>query len=111
MAHTLSLGEKLLVFAEGKRSRSGRVEVESAAAGVGRVYRSLPGCQVLCIYIRGAQQETYSDVPARGDRFRGSLSLIEPKTDFRGLRGSLDVAKQIAGRLAEMEQEYFDRWK
>lgn len=111
MAHTLSVGEKVLVFAEGRRSRSGRVEVESAAAGVGRVFRSLPGCRVLCVYLRGEQQESFSDSPARGDRFHGSMNLFEPKTDFRGLRGSLDVARQIAGRLAEMEHEYFDRRK
>jgi 1-acyl-sn-glycerol-3-phosphate acyltransferase len=111
MAHTLSVGEQVLVFAEGRRSRSGRVEVESAAAGVGRVYRSLPGCQVLCVYLRGKRQESYSETPARGDHFRGLLRLIEPKTDHRGLRGSLDIAQQIAGRLSEMEQEYFDRWE
>jgi hypothetical protein len=111
MSYTLSLGEKVLVFAEGRRSRSGRVEVESAAAGVGRVYRSLPGCRVLCLYLRGEQQESYSDTPIRGERFYVSLNLFEPKTDHRGLRGSLDVAQQIAGRLAEMEHEYFDHRK
>jgi hypothetical protein len=111
IAHTLTVGEQVLIFPEGRRSRSGRVEVDNAAAGIGRIYRSIPGCRVLCLYLRGDKQESYSETPARGDRFRGSMSLFEPKTDHRGLRGSLDVAQQIVGHLAEMEQEYFDRRK
>jgi 1-acyl-sn-glycerol-3-phosphate acyltransferase len=111
LAYTLSVGEPVLVFAEGKRSRSGRVEMDSAAAGIGRVYRSLPDCRVLCVYLRGDRQESYSDTPVRGEQFRGLLSVIEPKSDQRGLRGSLDIAQQITRRLVEMEQEYFDRWK
>jgi hypothetical protein len=47
----------------------------------------------------------------RGEHFQGLLSVIEPKSDQRGLRGSLDIAQQITRRLVEMEQEYFDRWK
>jgi 1-acyl-sn-glycerol-3-phosphate acyltransferase len=111
LTHTLSVGEPVLVFPEGRRSRSGRVEVDSAAAGIGRVYRSLPGCRVLCVYLRGDRQESYSEAPVRGERFRGLLSVIEPKTDYRGLRGSRDVAQQITEHLAKMEQEYFDHRK
>jgi hypothetical protein len=47
-------------------------------------------------------------MPVRGERFRGSVSVIEPKTSYRGLRASRDIAFQIAQRLANMEQEYFD---
>ena len=53
-------------------------------------------------------QESYSRIPIRGEHFRGSVSVIEPKTDHHGLRASRDVARQISARLAEMEQEYFD---
>jgi hypothetical protein len=103
----LSRGEAGLIFPEGGRSRSGRVEVENAAYGVGRIVKSLPGCRVLCVYLRGERQHAYSDLPARGDRLWVSLSSIEPKSDHAGLRGSRDVARQIAVRLAEMEREYF----
>lgn len=105
--HVVSRGDAGLIFPEGGRSRSGRVEVENAAYGVGRIVRSLPGCRVLCVYLRGEQQHSYSNVPMRDDRLHISLSCIEPKSDHSGLRGSLDVARQIAGRLAEMEREYF----
>ena len=104
----LSRGETGLIFPEGGRSRSGRVEVENAAYGVGRIVKSVPGCRVLCVYLRGERQRGHSGVPARGDRLLRSRSpALEPKSDHAGLRGSRDVARQIAARLAEMEREHF----
>jgi len=108
VAYLLRRGDTVLIFPEGGRSRTGRVELESAATGVGRVIRSLPGCRVLCLYLRGERQRTYSDVPARGDRFFAVASELEPKTDHGGLRGSRDLVRQVVGRLREMEEEYFD---
>lgn len=104
----LARGEVALVFPEGGRSRSGRVEVEAAAYGVGRIVTALPGCRVFCVYLRGEGQETYTDLPRRGELFHVSVACIEPKTDQRGLRGSLDVARQITARLSEMERRHFD---
>jgi 1-acyl-sn-glycerol-3-phosphate acyltransferase len=104
----LARGQVALVFPEGGRSRSGRVEVESAAYGVGRIVNSLPGCRVLCVYLRGEGQETYTDLPRRGERFRVQVACIEPKSDRGGLRGSLDVARQVTARLVEMERRHFD---
>jgi hypothetical protein len=104
----LARGQVALVFPEGGRSRSGRVEVDAAAYGVGRIVNALPGCRVLCVYLRGEGQDTYTDLPRRGERFHVSVACIEPKSDRAGLRGSLDVARQITARLAEMEQRYFD---
>ncbi len=106
--HLLARGEAVLVFPEGARSRSGRVEPESAAYGVGRLVQALPGCRVLCVYLRGDGQEGYSRAPRRGERFRARLACFEPKTDHAGVRGSLDLARQIVRRLAELEREHFD---
>ncbi|MGH0028339.1 MAG: lysophospholipid acyltransferase family protein [Myxococcota bacterium] len=105
--HLLASGESGLLFPEGGRSRSGRVEVERAAYGVGRIVKSLPGCRVLCVYLRGERQEGYTSLPARGDRLHVATATIEPKTDHRGLRGSRDVARQITAKLAEMEADHF----
>ena len=102
--YLLGRGEVGLVFPEGGRSRSGRIDPESAAYGVGRLVRSVPDCRVLCVYLRGEHQSTYSNFPARGDRFRVSLGWVEPKTDLHGLRGSREIARQILGRIAEMER-------
>ena len=104
----LARGQAVLVFPEGGRSRSGRVEVEAAAYGVGRLVTGLPGCRVLCVYLRGEGQESWSDLPRRGERFHVAVALLEPKSDQRGLRGSLDVARQITAQLAELERRYFD---
>lgn len=103
----LGRGEVGLVFPEGGRSRSGRVELDSAAHGVGRIVAALPGCRVLCVYLRGDHQETYSDMPARHERFRVELDWVEPRSEARGLRRSVEIVRQIVARLAEMEQRYF----
>jgi len=104
----LARGQAALVFPEGGRSRSGRVDPDTAAYGVGRIVNALPGCRVLCVYLRGEGQETFSDLPRRGEHFHIAVACIEPKSDRAGLRGSLDVARQITTRLAEMERRYFD---
>jgi len=103
----LGRGDVGLLFPEGGRSRTGRVEMESASYGVGRVVRALPGCRVLCVYLRGRQQEGFSRLPARGDRFHVELTLIEPRSDAPGLRAERDIARQIIGHLMGMEQRYF----
>jgi hypothetical protein len=105
--YLLRHGEVGLIYPEGGRSRSGRVDLENAAYGVGRIVRSIPGCRVLCVYLRGDRQESYSVAPARGDRLRVSMGFVEAKSDHAGLRGSRDVARQIVARLVEMEQAYF----
>jgi 1-acyl-sn-glycerol-3-phosphate acyltransferase len=108
VAYLLSSGELALVYPEGGRSRSGRVDAESAAWGVGRIVGAVPGCRVLCIYLRGDVQSTWSSLPIKGETLSISLACIEPKTDSRGARKSRDLARQIVSKLASMEQEYFD---
>lgn len=104
----LSIGEVALIFPEGGRSRTGRVDTEAVTYGVGRIVQALPDCRVLCVYLRGDGQRGYTALPARGDRFRIALRSLEPKTTQRGLRASLDISKQIISQLADMERRYFD---
>jgi len=106
--YLLKSGEAVMVFPEGARSRSGRVEVENAAYGIGRIVSSVPGCRVLCLYLRGDGQHGMTDAPARGEVFRGRMAVLEPKSDQSGLRGSLDIARQVTAKLAELEKEHFD---
>ena len=107
----LAQGDVGLIFPEGGRSRSGRIDAEAATYGVGRVVKSLPGCRVLCVYLRGESQASYSDAPVRGERFRLLFSSLEPKTEHAGMRGSLAITRQILARLAALETEWFDARK
>ena len=106
--HLLGRGEVVLIFPEGGRARSGRVEVENAAHGVGRLVGDLPGWRVLCIYARGEGQATMTDLPARGERFVVRMSLLEPTSARRGLRRSLDLSQQIVGELVRLERQVLE---
>jgi len=96
-----------MIFPEAGRSRSGRVEADSAAHAVGRILTSVPGCQLLCVYLRGDRQQTWSTVPARGDSFYIDFEVVEPQSDLSGMRRSRDFSQQIVDRLVGMEEKYF----
>ena len=105
--HLLARGETALIFPEAGRSRTGRVEFDSIAHGVGRIMNSVRDCQALCVYMRGDRQTTWSTVPARGDSFYVDFELFQPESEHSGLRRSKDLAEQIVARLSVMEQQYF----
>lgn len=106
--HLLNRGEVALLFPEGTRSRTGRVNDEAVAWGVGRIISATPGCRVLCVYMRGDTQDTWGSIPNMGDSFHIEMECFEPKSDFKGARRSRDLAAQIIGRLASMEEVYFN---
>lgn len=105
--YLLSRGETALIFAEGGRSRTGRVQLDSIAHGMGRIVNSVRKCRALCVYLRGDRQLTYSTVPARGDSFYVDFELFRPVSAHSGMRRSRDFAQQIAERLVRMEEKYF----
>jgi len=105
--HLLARGETALIFPEAGRSRTGRVQFDSIAHGVGRIMNSVRDCQALCVYMRGDRQTTWSTVPARGDSFYVDFELFQPESEHSGLRRSKDLAEQIVTRLSDMEQQYF----
>lgn len=104
----LERGDAVLVFPEGQRGRGARIDAGVNTYGVGRLIKSLPGCRVLCVYARGEKQQAWSALPARDQDFRVRLECFEPKTDLRGLRGSVDLTRQVLLRLADMERRHFD---
>lgn len=103
VAWLLSTGEAVLVFPEGARSRSGRVEREAGTYGVGRLLAAAPGTRVLCVYLRGERQAAMSDLPARRQRFHVSFSEVEPKSEAGGLRGARERTQQVLATLAALE--------
>ncbi len=107
--YVVSNGETAIIFPEGGRSRTGRIQVESLAHGTGRIVNAIPNCRVLCVYLRGKLQETWSTMPRRGDSFYVDFELFRPDSDASGLRRSRDFAHQIGDRLVQLEEKYFAR--
>ena len=111
LTYLMSLGEVSLIFPEGGRTRTGRVEIGSAAYGVGRIVKTLPGCRVLCVYLRGDHQEKYSDLPVRGEHFHMDFTCIEPTSEMKGMRETRDLSLQIMNEIVALEERYLDARK
>ena len=105
--HLLTKKEKLMVFPEGGRSRTGRVDTQGFSYGVGRFVTTVPECRVMCVYLRGDSQEAYSTVPRFGERFTINIETLRPASESKGLKAQRDCARQIIDRLARMEEDYF----
>lgn len=103
----LGRGEVVLMYPEGGRSRTGRVEEDSAAYGVGRVVASVPGCRVLCVYLRGRNQHGPGDFPVRRERFLVRATVLRPTSEQRGMRKARDLAAQVVRGLQELEAAHF----
>jgi hypothetical protein len=108
LAWLLGRGEVVLVFPEGGRSRSGRVEVESAAWGVGRLIGGVPSCRVLCVYLRGSRLNGFGGMPARGEHFHVRLAVLSPQSDLTGMRRARDLSQQVVRTLARLEEQQLD---
>jgi len=105
--YILNLGENLIIFPEGKRSRNGRIDTQDFPYGVGRFAHLVPNCRVLCIYLRGDHQEAYSDFPRFKENFSVAVDDFMPATELRGLKAQREYARQIIETLSEMEKTYF----
>lgn len=105
--YLLHRGEFVVIFPEGKRSITGRVDTQDFQYGVGDIVREVPDCHVLCIYLRADKQQARSDAPPYNSQIDISFKMIEPKTAFIGLRASRDIANQIINQLVAQETEYF----
>lgn len=103
----LQKGENLMIFPEGTRSRAGRVNTRDFTYNVGRWFCNIDNIRVLCIYLRGDGQATYSNFPRFGETFTMMVEPCRPKTKLKGLRAHRDCARQIIEHLAAMEKNYF----
>lgn len=106
--HLLEGGQSLLIFPEGGRSRTGHVNTDGYSYGVGRFVEMVKNCRVLCVYMRGDGQDSYSTIPRRGERFTVKIEVFDPiRQEKTGLRAQREYAGQIIKRLAALEEEYF----
>jgi 1-acyl-sn-glycerol-3-phosphate acyltransferase len=107
-AYLLNKGENVMIFPEGTRARNGRINTVDFPYGTGRLFYNTPGCRVMCIYLRGDGQETYSDFPKKGEIFTMTVEECSPKTRFKGLKAHRDCTRQIIEHLSQMEKNYFN---
>lgn len=104
----LTGGQNLLIFPEGGRSRSGRVDVNNFSYGVGRFLDLYKDCRVLCLYLRGDGQETWGMMPKSGEHFTVTLEVLDlERQETSGLRVQRHYAGQVIRQLAKMEEDYF----
>ncbi|SEM61748.1 1-acyl-sn-glycerol-3-phosphate acyltransferase [Syntrophus gentianae] len=100
--------QNVLIFPEGGRSRVGHVDTENFSYGIGQLIESCEECKVLCIYLRGDGQETYSNLPRWGEKFSVRIDVIEPApTELTGRRAHRHYAAQCIQQLALMEEQHF----
>ena len=106
--YLLKSGETIMIFPEGKRSRTGRVDKEGFSYGVGRFVRNVENSKIMCMYLRGDKQDNYSVIPAWGEKFSVEIEIFTPKhAEGSELRVQREYATQIIERLAQMEENYF----
>lgn len=106
--YVLSSGQNLLIFPEGGRSRTSRVDKEDYSYGVGRFVKEFEVCRIMCLYLRGDGQDTFGNFPRFRETFTISMNIFRPERQaLGGLRAQREYARQIIDRLANMEEEYF----
>jgi len=107
-AYLLQNGQTIMIFPEGGRSRTGRVDKENFSYGVGRFIQDVPDCKIMCMYLRGDKQRRYGLIPAWGDRFYAEVEVFRPAPSAQeGLRAQRDYAAQVIEKLVQMEETYF----
>ena len=107
--YLLQRRQPVLIFPEGGRSRTARINVENYTYGVGRFVSGEEDVKILCIYLRGDHQDRYTNIPRYGESFTMALEVLTPdRTEDSGLRAQRHYAAQIINRLAKMEEAYFE---
>jgi len=106
--YLLAKGENMMIFPEGTRSRSGRVNTENFSYGPGRLAGSHPDCRIMCLYLRGDSQDSWSNFPALNENFYISAATCALDRKLTGLKAQREYSRQIISKLAELESAYFD---
>lgn len=105
--YLLSKQQSFLIFPEGTRSDSGRVNTEHYTYGIGDLLQTVPDALILAIYCRGEHQKTKSKLPKKGECFDVLLKHCQIETKLQGRRASKDLASQIIEALSQLEADYF----
>jgi 1-acyl-sn-glycerol-3-phosphate acyltransferase len=68
LRYLVSRGQLCTLFPEGGRSRTGTIQIDQVTYGVGQILKEQERPLVVCVYVRGKSQKSYSYYPARHDR-------------------------------------------
>lgn len=107
--YLLEQGNVVLIFPEGQRSRTGVFDEERLRFGVGKIAASLEKASILCMYLRGDKQETYSNYPPKNSSFNLQMKLIAPEisAEISKKQASVEIVRQIGATIKKMENGYF----
>lgn len=103
----LERGELVMIFPEGGRTVTGRVDADSMSYGVGGIANTVEGCRILCVYLRGEKQVEKTVLPVRDQVFSVRFALITPDANETGLRGARETARGIGQTLVRLENDHF----
>jgi len=104
--HLLQKGHVITLFPEGKRSRTGRFDLNKRTYGVGKLLTNLQEKRVLCIYLRGDKQENYTAYPPIGSVFHMGMEFINPSSSRKGREAYSDYVQQVTSKILELEERY-----
>jgi 1-acyl-sn-glycerol-3-phosphate acyltransferase len=107
MRHLLTRGDYLMIFSEGRRTLTKRVDSENTSYAIGKLLQEVPKAMVLCVYFRGDSQKFKSVFPKRFERFYIDLLLLSPKSLQTGRREVRDLSLQVMNQLIRLEEKYF----
>ena len=105
-SYLLNCGQYVMVFPEGTRSKTGRINTENFVYGVGKLHVESEPTELLCVYLRGQNQEIFSKMPIKSEQFSIQMQLVTITTTMTGRRAMRDVSTQMIDQLVKMEASY-----
>jgi 1-acyl-sn-glycerol-3-phosphate acyltransferase len=104
----LKIGEVVLIFPEGRRSKTGRFDDAKLAYGVGKVVEDLGECRVLCTYLRAPElgDKSRGFFP-RGSNYKILTEMVHYKASDFGDHAAAKIIKDISSRIKKLEDQYF----
>lgn len=105
--HLLRAGEVVTIFPEGKRSRTGRFDPDKLTYGVAKLVTQLGRCRVLCVYVRGDRQDSFSNYPAPGSRFRISMQPLDMVARGKSRESYQEIVDKVGTTIKALEDRYF----
>ncbi len=103
----LQNGEVLLIFPEGRRTKTGRFDESKLAYGVGRLVKELGECRVLCTYLRSDRLEKAASFPPRKSRFEMLTDVAHYKASDMGDDAVGEITRDVSRRIKALEEQYF----